>query len=150
MKASFPALILLILSLSFETKGQISFELVEDTVTIEFKDTMHSIVTDSFTHRLDSVSMKHRQLVKPFKYIGEEPASIVRTWTSDPHFICKYPKEKLEPGKVYSITICFYHRGRPGHFSKTMGFDLSNGERISFYIRGFVIREEYPKIEILK
>lgn len=104
-----------------------------------FRDTAGTIATDSFVHDLGSIPKVNNTLVKFFKYTGKEPAFITRTWTGDPHFICEYPHEPLVKGKIYSFTVCFAQTV-PGVFNKTMGFDLSNGERISFVFKANVLQ----------
>lgn len=111
----------------------------ENPNSIEFKDTLFSIVTDSLSHNLGDIPAVNNKLVKYFKYIGKESVSIVKAWTSDPHFICEYPIEPLVIGKIYSLTVCFSNNGRLGHFNKVMGFDLSSGERISFRFKANVV-----------
>lgn len=110
-----------------------------DTNSKVFSDTVLSIVSDSLRHDLGEIPMNNNKLTKYFKYIGKVPSTITRTWTGDPHFICDYPHEPLIPGKIYSLTICFWNEGRTGFFETVMGFDLSNGEHISFQFRGTVL-----------
>lgn len=102
---------------------------------IVFKDTLHNLVVDSLQHNLGEVSPVNTKLTKYIKYLGAEPIFITRIWTSDPHYICKYPK-MLEQGKVYPLQICFWHQGRSGVISKVMGFKLSNGQNIRFTFIG--------------
>jgi hypothetical protein len=111
----------------------------ENPNSIEFKDTLFSIVTDSLSHNLGDIPAVNNKLVKYFKYIGKESVCIVKAWTSDPHFICEYPNEPLVIGKIYSFSVCFSNNGRVGHFNKVMGFDLSSGERISFRFKANVV-----------
>ena len=117
-----------------------SVKTIVDTTNIFFRDTISNISVDSLSNNLGQIeiAMKNNphQLVKYFKYIGTEPIFITRAWTGDPHFISKYPKEQLIPDKIYSFTVNFYHR--PGFMCKTMGFDLSDGNHISFMFTGHV------------
>lgn len=107
-----------------------------DSTKIIFKDTLHHFVFDTLDNHLGTIPSKNNRVVKYFKYLGTDSVHITRTWTSDPHFICKYPKELLIPHKIYSIQVCFFHNGRQGHFHKKMGFDLSNGNRILYRFTG--------------
>ena len=107
---------------------------------IVYKDTLGSIVVDSLDHNLGLIpplDHNNTRVVKHFKYIGSDSVFITRTWTSDPHFICQFPKERLIPQVDYTLTICFAHRGRQGIMHKTMGFDLSDGTRIVLQFKGF-------------
>lgn len=114
---------------------------IMDITNITFRDTIFNIAFDSISHHLGNIvpSNKNNRLVKYFKYIGKEPIFIKKTWTSDPHFICEYPKELLMPNKIYSFTICFWHQDRQGNMTKVMGFDLSDGNRISLKFTGTYI-----------
>lgn len=113
-----------------------------DPNSIVFKDTTFSIVTDSLSHDLGDIPALNNELIKWFKYIGKEPAVIVKAWTNDPHFICEYPKGPLIKGKIYTFTVCFCNQGRLGKLNKEMGFYLSTGERISFIFKGNVVSIE--------
>lgn len=110
----------------------------EQQISIAFKDSFQFFVTDSFLHDVGVVPDSNSKIIKHFKYIGSEAVIIQRTFTGDPHFIGRWPKEPLIPGKVYSFTVYFYHKHRSGYFKKRMGFILSNNERISFIFKGFV------------
>lgn len=110
----------------------------EQQLKVEFKDSFQFFVTDSFLHDLGEIPDTNNKIVKYFKYIGSEPVFIQRTFTGDPHFICRWPREPLMPGQIYSFTVCFWHKHRRGHFKKRMGFILSNNERISFIFKGRV------------
>jgi hypothetical protein len=78
-------------------------------------------------------------LVKHFKYIGKTPILIAKAWTGDPHYICKYPKEMLMPGMTYDFTVCFWFANKQGRLNKVMGFELTNGKRISLIFTGTII-----------
>jgi len=110
----------------------------QEPANISFKDTVFQIVVDSISHNLGQIvpTNDNNRLVKYFKYIGTEPIFITRAWTGDPHFICEYPKDQLIPTKIYSFTVCFWHKDRQGSMTKMMGFDLSDGNRISFKFYG--------------
>jgi hypothetical protein len=113
---------------------------IVDTTSISFRDTISNIAVDSLSNNLGQIEIAltnfPNQLVKYFKYIGIEPIFITRAWSGDPHFICKHPKEQLIPNKIYSFTVCIFPY--PGFMCKTMGFDLSDGNRISFMFTGHV------------
>ena len=115
-----------------------SSKLSVDTLNITFKDTVFNFAFDSISHNLGDIvpTNENNRLVKYFKYIGTEPIVITRPWTDDPHFICEYPREPLIPNKIYSLTICFWHQDRQGKMTKVMGFNLSDGNRISFKFTG--------------
>jgi hypothetical protein len=122
------------------TYGQVgkSSKLSVDTLNMTFKDTVFNFAFDSIAHNLGNIAPKNEnnRLVKYFKYIGTEPIVITRAWTGDPHFICEYPREPLIPNKIYSFTVCFWHLDRLGKMTKVMGFDLSDGNRVSFMFTG--------------
>ena len=124
-------------ALTFGQNGQ-SQKTIQDSINISFKDTVFSIALDSISHNLGQIvpTNDNNRLVKYFKYIGTEPIFITGAWTGDPHFICEYPKEQLIPNKIYSFTVCFWHQDRQGSMTKMMGFDLSDGNRISFKFTG--------------
>jgi len=119
-------------------QGGRSSKLAMDTLNMTFKDTVFNFAFDSIAHNLGNIvpTNENNRLVKYFKYIGKEPIVITRAWTGDPHFICEYPQEPLIPNKIYSFTICFWHQDRQGKMAKVMGFDLSDGNRISFMFTG--------------
>ncbi len=138
-----PLILVLTTTLTFGKSVQLPKTLtLLDTTTITFKDTIHNFVFDSIWHNFGLIDCTNNRLVKHFKYIGTEPISISRVWTGDPHHICGYPQGTLIPGKIYSFTVCFFHR--PGYYklNKTMGFDLSDGHQITFRFTGI-----YPPLE---
>lgn len=106
-----------------------------------FQDTLLNFVTDSFRHHFGKIPPENFNLRKPFKYIGKDTVFILEGTTTDPHFICEFPKEMLIPGKVYSVKFCFWHRNRRGQFNKTMGLHLNNGQHINFVFTGEVMPE---------
>lgn len=106
-----------------------------------FQDTLLNFVTDSFHHHFGKIPPENFNLRKPFKYIGKDTVFIIEGTTTDPHFICEFPKEKLIPGKVYSVKFCFWHQNRRGPFNKTMGLHLNNGQHINFVFTGEVVQE---------
>ena len=118
-----------------------SAKILLDSTNITFKDTVFNFAFDSISHNLGDIvpTNENNRLVKYFKYIGTEPIVITRAWTGDPHFICEYPREPLIPNKIYSFTICFWHQDRQGNMTKIMGFDLSDGNIISFKFTGTYI-----------
>jgi hypothetical protein len=109
-----------------------------DSLHITFKDTVFNIVFDSVENNLGYIkpAKGSNKLVKYFKYIGDEPIVITKAWTSDPHYICRYPREPLTPGGIYSFTVCFAHWHKQGKMYKTMGFKLSNGNNIRLRFTG--------------
>jgi len=109
-----------------------------------FKDTMDGIVTDSFIHHLGSVADTDLVFTQSFGYIGSDTVYILRIWSSDPGYICSYPTGCLLRRKVYHLKACFPFGGKQGLFRQTMGFELSNGKRISFVFDGNVATG-YPK-----
>jgi hypothetical protein len=112
-----------------------------DTTQIVFRDTVFNFAFDSIYHNLGDIPPvnENNYLVKYFKYVGKEPITISRAWTEDPHYICRYPNEALVPGKIYSFTVCFWHKGKQGNMSKVMGFYLPDGNRIMLRFRGAYI-----------
>lgn len=111
---------------------------ISDTNSIVFADTIQNIVTDSLEHNIGIVPQTRGGLTKYFKYTGVEDVYIRKPFTSDPHFICEYPKEPLVSGKIYSFEVCFTHINRLGCFNKSMGFILSNDSVIIFRFTGEV------------
>jgi hypothetical protein len=106
-------------------------------VLVHPRDTQFCMATDSFVHDLGLVAPRNGYLIKKIKIVGNEPVVISSPWTSDPHFICDYPREPMLPSRIYFFKVCFYFEGRGGYlFNKMMGFELSNGQRISFQFRG--------------
>lgn len=105
---------------------------------ITLKDTIGNFVFDSLKHNFGEIDPYNypSQIEKHFKYIGDSLLIITRAWTGDPHFICSYPKEPLEKNKIYSFRICFHHRGRQGILNKKMGFNFSDGTRVSMLFKG--------------
>ena len=115
---------------------------------IYFRDTIGQLVFDSIHHNLGEISSKNEtdKIVKYFKNIGDTPLVITRTWTNDPHYICESPREPLFPGEIYPFTICFWLKGLQGKMNKRMGFNLSDGSRISIHFKGErVLPEEIDK-----
>ena len=102
-------------------------------------DTLHGTGTDSFVYDLGNVPMTNFTIVKYFVYEGPANASIVRTLTGDPHYICKYPEGPLTKGTKYSFSICFANATKSGVFNKTMGFVYSNGAQVKFVFKGTVL-----------
>jgi hypothetical protein len=94
------------------------------------------------TNIYDSIFVGGRWRVKYFKYIGNDTVTIKSTWTGDPHFINSYPSEPLVKGKIYSFTISFFFAGMNRYFEKAMGFELSNGQRICYYFKGNIQKQD--------
>lgn len=107
-----------------------------DTSQIVFRDTVFNFLIDSTSHNLGLIDRSQTRVIKHFKYIGTEPVKITRAWTGDPHYICQFPAETLLTNQIYSFTICFWLRDGYGKLSKNMGFDLSDGSRITLYFCG--------------
>ncbi len=99
-------------------------------------DTLHGTGTESFQYDLGNVPMTNFTLVKYFVYTGPANVSIARTWTNDPHYICKYPEGPLAKGTKYSFSICFANTNKTGVFDKSMGFAFSNGSQVKFVFKG--------------
>ncbi len=98
-------------------------------------DTVGNFGTDSFVHHFGEVSQfDSRPLYKPMVYIGSDTIHFVRAFTSDPHFICGYPKGPIVPNQVYWIKICMHRMRRVGPSRKTMGLQTNTGERFNFRI----------------
>ena len=108
-------------------------------VTGPLQDTITIFTRDTYKHDFGDIPMENFRLFKYFRYTGPDSIFITRAWTSDPHFICKWPREPLINGKVYLLHFCFWHEDRPGKFYKIMGLDFSSGQRVSFVFEGNVI-----------
>lgn len=109
---------------------------------IEFIDTIYGIATDSFKHNLGDVPTTFEyDLVKFFKYTGTDTVKISNRWTTDPHIIYDYPTGVLINDQIYSFKVAFYLK-HTGHFYKTLGFILSNGNKITFTFHGNVVSDE--------
>ncbi|MDD3685763.1 MAG: WG repeat-containing protein [Bacteroidales bacterium] len=132
-----------------QIKSIVYCDTVVNPQSISFKDTCYSFVTDSLTHNLGFVPQTTGKLYKYFKYVGDEDVIITRAWTGDPHFICDYPQEKLKKNEIYHFTVCFTFIKRPGRFKKMMGFELSNGERISFTFSGIGIPSTISDFQLI-
>ena len=100
--------------------------------TLQFNDTIGSLAFQSKVIDLGARDSLPNKLTRYFIYLSDTPTIITKALTSDPHFICYYPREVLEKGKVYEFTICFANRGYPGPMNKRLGFQLDNGEQIYF------------------
>lgn len=140
----FFALLFLLISSTVQGQDQGLSKLTIDTNLLVFKDTLHNLVFDSTTHHLGMIQPTNEgtKLVKYFKYIGTDVELIMKAWTSDPHYICVYPKKPLIPNKIYSFTICFWHSGKRGKMNKEMGFNLLDNNKITLRFTG-----EYLPIE---
>lgn len=125
------------LSFCFCSVAQKEHGNVNDVSTILFRDTVEQLAFDSATTRLYGMEKGTFRLVKYFKYVGDTPVVITKAWTGDPHYICNYPNEPLMPGEIYSFKTCFSFY--PGLFHKLMGFELSNGKRITLIYKGSVL-----------
>ena len=103
-----------------------------------FRDTVGEFVFDSLKHDLGKIKLEDnpRYIIKYFKYIGKDTAKITKAYTSDPHYICKWPVEDLLPGMVYSYTICISPQRYIGLWNKHMGFVFSDGTTMMIDLRG--------------
>ena len=135
--------LILFLSITIITNGQNQSNSALDSSTIILKDTTFNIVFDSVDNHMGLINpdIGTQVLVKYFKYIGTDTI-FLSPWTGDPHFICGYPKGPLVPHKLYSFKVQFSHRGRKGRLKKQMGFNLSDGNRITLRFTG-----EYLPVE---
>ena len=132
---SFSLLMLLMMN---SLRSQPSFDLPINTLEMQFKDTLNDFAFDSLQHHLGKINPEsaNTRVTKYFQYLGEDGVCITKAWSSDPHFICMYPKEILIPGKIYSYTICFIHQGRKGPIDKSMGFRFSNETFVAIRFTG--------------
>jgi acetolactate decarboxylase len=116
---------------------------------VVFKDTVLQFAFDSVRHNLGWINpRKNARVTKHFQYIGTETVSITRAWTGDPHYICDYPRGPLKPNKTYAFSVCFSHKKRTGILSKEMGFDLSNGEKMTFRFTGQYAPQIWQNVQI--
>jgi len=99
--------------------------------TLTFNDTIGPLAFQSKSIDLGARDSLPQKITRYFIYLADTPATITRALTSDPHFICDYPNEILEKGKVYEFTICFANRGY-GPMKKRLGFQFDRGECIYF------------------
>jgi hypothetical protein len=128
----------LLMSIFAPGQNQKASDKQKQSANIIFKDTLFNIAFDSVSHDLGMIkpTNENNKLVKYFKNIGRDTIVIARAWSGDPHYICEYPKEPLLPNRIYSFTVCFWHEGRQGNLNKTMGFDFSNGNKVSLKFSG--------------
>ena len=89
---------------------------------------------------LDTLSDEVRLIHFSFRYTGKADLYISSQYTSDPHFICMFPKEPLLFGNLYSFDICFSFYKDSGIFKKMMGFRLSDDSWIDFTVKGWCLR----------
>jgi len=130
-------LMLVIVNIFFLLSG-IAQSLEKKQASFQFKDTVYNFVFDSVNNDLglvEPVNINNR-MIKHFIYTGDTPVIISNTKTSDPHFICDYPKEPIIKGKVYDFTVCFYFENGKGVFNKMMSLELSDGRSIYFRFKG--------------
>ena len=120
-----------------KTFGEVSF-----LDSIVFRDSLNGWTTDSIDHNIGIVPPVDIILVKYFKYIGNDTVTIKSAWTGAPHFINSYPLEPLVKGKIYSFTVSFFLAGMNRYFEKAMGFELSNGQRICYYFKGNIQKQD--------
>ena len=130
-------LMLIIVNIFFLLSG-IAQSVEKKQASFQFKDTVYNFVFDSVNNDLglvEPVNINNR-MIKHFIYTGDTPVIISGTKTSDPHFICDYPKEPIVKGKVYAFTVCFYFENGKGVFNKVMSLELSDGRSIYFRFKG--------------
>lgn len=116
---------------------------------IVFKDTLYDLfVFDSLEHNIGVIwpnsPRQSCEVVKYFKYLGDEIVIIYDAFTSDPHFLSEYPRGPLQTNKVYALRFCFAHspNGKQRHtLRKTIGFELHNGKRVYFSFSGLYMPE---------
>ena len=89
-----------------------------------FRDTLYGLAFDSLEHNLGEVRDGIRRSVKYLKNVSDEPIIIYSAWTTDPHFICAYPKHPIMPNGIDSFYICWAERR--GAVNKQMGFFISS------------------------
>jgi len=106
--------------------------------SLTFNDTIDVLAFQSKVIDLGARDSLPHKLTRYFIYLSDTPTIITKPLTSDPHFICDYPKEALEKGKVYEFTICFANRGYPGPINKRLGSKLENGEPIYFDLTAWI------------
>ena len=110
---------------------------------IVFKDTVGPFAFDSITNNLGNrIESENIKMVKHFKYIGKDTIFIKKQISGDPHFICDFPKEPIIPQRVYSFSICFWHKNQRGYLNKTMCLDFSNEKSVCFYFKGRYLYQE--------
>jgi len=111
-----------------------------DVSTIIFRDTIFEFAFDSLSNNLGEITTMNfnqkSRIVKHFKYLGSDTVFILKAWTTDPHYICDYPKTRLIPNQIYSFKVCFYHQSHGGSMNKSMGFIISNGQNILMRFKG--------------
>lgn len=127
MRQAFIGILMLFASASLSAQDM--SKLWMDTLT--FNDTIGSLAFQSKTIDLGARDSLPQKITRYFIYLADTPTTITKALTSDPHFICDYPKGILEKGKVYEFTICFANRSY-GPMNKRLGFQFENGECIYF------------------
>ena len=116
-----------------------SFSIQSQSDTLNINDTI--ILSDSeqvFYINLGTVKKERISFSFNFRYTGTDSVIISRSWTTDPHYITRYPHELLVRNKTYNFTALFpFNNYYPGmRLKKQMGFFLSNGEKIVFRFLG--------------
>ena len=108
---------------------------------IVFKDTINDFVVDSSFHNLGQISSNYFEIVKYYKYIGDDTVSI-NNINDDPHFISFFNQTKLVKNQVYQFTALFHFDSIEGGFNSKMGFELSNGKKVMFEFTGYCEHKE--------
>lgn len=71
---------------------------------------------------------------------GDEPVQILAARASCGCTSPKYPRTMIAPGDTAVVEVTYDPAGRPGHFTKYVGVDLSAGlESVKLYVSGTVV-----------
>lgn len=108
---------------------------------ILFKDTIGDFLVDSIFNDLGEITYRDNSIIKYFKYIGNDTIHLVNI-NDDPHFITEFTDYNLVKNQVYQFNVIFDLSSLNGSFNSSMGFQLSNGEKIMFDFTGKYKRQE--------
>lgn len=108
---------------------------------IVFKDTIGDFLVDAIFNDLGEITYRDNSLIKYFKYIGNDTIHLVNI-NDDPHFITEFTDYNLVKNQVYQLSVIFNFDSINGNFNSSMGFQLSNGEKIMFEFTGSYIKQE--------
>lgn len=103
------------------------------TVDIKWLETKHNF--GAFDEETGPVTAE-------FKLVntGDEPVQILAARASCGCTSPKYPRTMISPGDTAVVAVTYDPAGRPGHFTKYVGVDLSAGlESTRLYVSGTVI-----------
>jgi hypothetical protein len=109
--------------------------------TIVFKDTIGEFLVDSLFNDLGEITYRNKSIIKYFKYIGDDTIHLVNI-NDDPHFITEFTDYNLVKNQVYQFNVIFNFNSINDKFNSSMGFQLSNGEKIMFEFTGAYISQE--------